>query len=68
MPLFCVNMKEYVLVRLTSMSHDGRAVGRIENLSALNWSNQNIQCQNAQYNGMVVFVQNAIIVQNVLKL
>lgn len=66
MPLFCVNMKEYVLVRLTSMSHDGRAVGRIENLSALNWSNQNIQCQNAQYNGMVVFVQNAIIGQTVM--
>lgn len=67
MPLFCVNMKEYAVVQLTSMSHDGRAVGRIENnLPALNLRKQNFQCQNAQYAGMVAFVENAIIGQTVL--
>lgn len=65
MPLFCVNMKEYIVVQLTSMSHDGRAVGRIENLPALNLSNQDLLCQNAQYAGMVVFVENAVIGQTV---
>lgn len=44
-------MKEYVTVRLTSMSHDGRAVGKIDN---------NSPCQ-----GMAVFVENGLIGQTV---
>lgn len=58
-------MKEYVLVQLTSMSHDGRAVGRIENLPGLNLPNQDFLYRNSQYTGMVVFVENAIIGQTV---
>lgn len=65
MPLFCANMKEYVVVTLTSMSHDGRAVGRIENLPRFNVCSSDSLCQNEWYAGMVVFVENAIIGQTV---
>lgn len=44
-------MKEYVTVHLTGMSHDGRAVGRIE--------------ENSSWQGMAVFVENAFIGQTV---
>lgn len=45
-------MKEYLTVHLTSMSHDGRAVGKIN--------------ENSPYQGMAVFVEDAIIGQTVL--
>lgn len=44
-------MKEYVTVHLTSMSHDGRAVGKIE--------------ENSPWQGMAVFVENALLGQTV---
>lgn len=44
-------MKEYVTVCLTSMSHDGRAVGKIED--------------NSPWQGMAVFVENGLIGQTV---
>lgn len=44
-------MKEFVTVRLTGMSHDGRAVGRIDD--------------NSPWQGMAVFVESALIGQTV---
>lgn len=44
-------MKKYVTVHLTGMSHDGRAVGKIE--------------ENSPYRGMAVFVENALLGQTV---
>lgn len=49
-------MKEYVIVRLTSMSHDGRAVGKIEDT---------LFCPHSPYSGMAVFVENGLIGQTV---